>query len=303
MPASPGGGVAARKAAERLDRERDRLLLVVGEQRQQRLGEPGEVPLRDDRLVAVGVAAALVDRAEDRGRVVGVEERARAVVDGLAGDRRVVGVHDAVHEADEHPLRDERGLRRDDGLEQRQAAAPRGRAGGAGRSRGRPAGAAGRGRRWRGRTGSCRPAGGCARPARARRPAASSRAAPGRPVATTASERVVGMPRACIASLTTCSRSIGPTAARPSPPRANGVRPGALEVQVAAPAVGSTSSPSSSARPSPSRGDEAAELVAGVRLRDRPRAVAGRRADEQAQAVVAAQPRRGRGRARRPAAR
>ena len=33
------------------------------------------------------------------------------------------------------------------------------------------------------------------------------------------------MPRACIASLTTYSRSIGPTAARPSPPRANGVRP------------------------------------------------------------------------------
>ena len=45
------------------------------------------------------------------------------------------------------------------------------------------------------------------------------------PVATTASARVVGMPSACIASPMTYSRSIGPTAALPSPPRANGVRP------------------------------------------------------------------------------
>ena len=44
-------------------------------------------------------------------------------------------------------------------------------------------------------------------------------------VATTASERVVGMPSACIASLITYSRSIGPTAALPSPPREYGVRP------------------------------------------------------------------------------
>ena len=57
----------------------------------------------------------------------------------------------------------------------------------------------------------------------------------GRPVATTASERVVGMPSACIASLMTYSRSIGPTTASPSPPRANGVRPGTLEMQVAQP--------------------------------------------------------------------
>ena len=78
----------------------------------------------------------------------------------------------------------------------------------------------------------------------------------GRPVATTASERVVGMPSACMASLTTYSRSIGPTAASPSPPRANGVRPEPLRcrsTQAARPA--STSSPSSSARPSPSRGE------------------------------------------------
>ena len=38
-----------------------------------------------------------------------------------------------------------------------------------------------------------------------------------------------------MASLMTYSRSIGPTAARPSPPRENGVRPGSLQVQVAQP--------------------------------------------------------------------
>ena len=100
--------------------------------------------------------------------------------------------------------------------------------GGAGRWRGRPAGAAGRCRRSR------RPGPGVLEAADAQVAARDpgedgagqhvSRWTP-RPVATTASERVVGMPRACIASLMTYSRSIGPTAARPSPPRANGVRP------------------------------------------------------------------------------
>ena len=45
------------------------------------------------------------------------------------------------------------------------------------------------------------------------------------PVATTASERVVGTPSAAIASEIRNSRSMGPTAALPSPPRENGVRP------------------------------------------------------------------------------
>ena len=75
-----------------------------------------------------------------------------------------------------------------------------------------------------------------------------------RPVATTARERVVGMPRACIASLTTYSRSIGPTAARPSPPRANGVRPEPLRCRSRSRPCASFSSPSSRARPSPRRG-------------------------------------------------
>ncbi len=76
-----------------------------------------------------------------------------------------------------------------------------------------------------------------------------------RPVATTASDRVVGMPSACMASLTTYSRSIGPTTARPSPPRANGVRPEPLRCRSRRPPPASVSSPSSRARPSPSRGE------------------------------------------------
>src|SRR3954451_3327646 len=43
------------------------------------------------------------------------------------------------------------------------------------------------------------------------------------PVTTAASARVVGMPNAAIASLTTYSRRTGPSAARPSPRRENGV--------------------------------------------------------------------------------
>ena len=45
------------------------------------------------------------------------------------------------------------------------------------------------------------------------------------PVATAARARVEGMPSAVMASLTTYSRNTGPSAARPSPPRENGVRP------------------------------------------------------------------------------
>ena len=108
--------------AERLEgvaRALQRLLLRGGQQRQQRLREAREVPLRDARLVAEGVAAGMVDRAEHLRRVVGVEERARPVVDGLAGDRHVVGVHHAVDEADEQPARDQVGLARDHRVEQR----------------------------------------------------------------------------------------------------------------------------------------------------------------------------------------
>ena len=69
-------------------------------------------------LVAVGVASAVVDGAEDGGGIVCLHEGAGAVVDGLAGDGGVVSVHDAVDEAEEHPLRDQVCLAGDHGIEQ-----------------------------------------------------------------------------------------------------------------------------------------------------------------------------------------
>ena len=92
------------------------------------------------------------------------------------------------------------------------------------------------------------------------------------PLRTAASARVVGMPSACIASPIRYSRSTGPTAALPSPPRENGVRPEPLRAMSRRRPCRSITSPRSTARPSPSCGAEPAELVSGVGLRDRRRA-------------------------------
>ena len=202
------------------------VVAVVVDERQQRLGQPRQVPRRDVRLVAVRVAPAVVDRAEDRGRVERVHERARPVVDRLARDRHVVGVHHAVDEPDEHPLGDRATPARRHALVEGQVRVrprPRRDSGGgssspraAGRASGPPFIAA----YWN-------------VPTRMWLAATRARTAPGSgrsritrsPVATTASAREVGMPSACIASPITYSRSIGPTTALPSPPRANGVRP------------------------------------------------------------------------------
>ena len=274
------------------------------EQRQQRLGEPGEVPLGDDGLVAVGVAAAVVDRAEHRGRVEGLHEGARSVVDGLAGDRHVVGVHHPVDEADEHPPGHQRRLRRDHRLEQREvrvlglpppsgwcraiawSASRRSRSTSPVRAR---------------RTGSCRPAGGCSRPGRARRRAAGSRAAPADRSRPRPATGWSGMPSACIASLMTYSRSIGPTAARPSPPRANGVRPEPLRCRSRTAPVGVDELAEQQRAPVAEPRDEAAELVAGVGLRHRRGAVRDEVAGQEPHARRGCAASRRRGRARRPA--
>ena len=57
-----GGGEFFRECAERELRLLDRLVLVVGKQRQQAFGQPRQIPHRDARLVGIGVAAHLVDR-------------------------------------------------------------------------------------------------------------------------------------------------------------------------------------------------------------------------------------------------
>ena len=183
----------------------------------------------------------------------------------------VVGVHDAMDEADQQPARDQVGLARDDAFEQRVIGAL-----GLGDVRVVPGddvvgelphaiGVAARGEELEGADADV--ARGHAGEHRAGQHA--SRACTRSPVVTAASERVVGMPSAAIASLTMYSRSTGPSAARPSPRRENGVGPEPLSWM---------------SRRTPSRVDdlaeqdgpavaelrhEMAELVAGIGHRDR----------------------------------
>src|SRR5207302_5756798 len=78
----------------------------------------GEVPLGNAWLVAVSVAPHVIDGAVDRPWVIDVHEGAWTVVNGLARYRHVVGVHDAMNEADELPLRYKRCLARDHQVEE-----------------------------------------------------------------------------------------------------------------------------------------------------------------------------------------
>jgi transglutaminase-like putative cysteine protease len=66
------------------------------------------------------------------------------------------------------------------------------------------------------------------------------------------SARVVGIPSACIASLTRYSRRTGPNAARPSPRRENGVLPAPFNWTSRRSPLRSRTSPRRIARPSPS---------------------------------------------------
>ena len=96
------------------------VLVRRDDHRQQRLGQPHHVPVRQRRLVAIGVAPLVVDRTENRARGIGVEERAGAIVDRLARNRGVVGVHHAMNEAGPHPLGHQPRLCADGLVEQRQ---------------------------------------------------------------------------------------------------------------------------------------------------------------------------------------
>ena len=96
----------------------DGRVLLLRQQGQQRLGQAGQVPQRDAWLVAEGIAPGMVDGAEHRPRVIGVQEGAGPEIDRLAGDGHVVGVHHAMDETDQHPARHQLGLRRADGFEQ-----------------------------------------------------------------------------------------------------------------------------------------------------------------------------------------
>lgn len=95
------------EGVEGLVGEVDGGFFVVVEERDEGFCEACEVPAGDGSLLVVGVAAVVVDGAEGGFGVEGVDEGAGAVVDGFAGEGHVVGVHDAVDEADGEPLGDE----------------------------------------------------------------------------------------------------------------------------------------------------------------------------------------------------
>ena len=72
----------------------------------QRVGEPGQVPVRDLCLLSESIAAPMrVGRVGRPIRIEVVDPAVRAVVDGESQDRHVVGIHDSVHEAHAHPMR------------------------------------------------------------------------------------------------------------------------------------------------------------------------------------------------------
>lgn len=166
------------------------------------------------------VASLPVNRGIDGRGVIVVHEGAGAIVDGFARDRHIVGVHNAVDEADAHPFRDERDLPRHHPASNRSSA-PDCRTGpppaDAAPARNRPAFAAPACRATPPHIETCRRADGSRRRASAPRRAASARALS--PVSATARLRVVAIPSANIASDMMNSRSIGASAALPSPPR------------------------------------------------------------------------------------
>ncbi len=90
--------------------------------RQQGLRQPGQIPLRNLRLILVGITAILINRTEHRFRIVGLHECTGAVVDGFPGNAHIVGVHYAVDKTHAHPLRHQSCLALDDCTEKVQIA-------------------------------------------------------------------------------------------------------------------------------------------------------------------------------------
>ena len=72
--------------------------------------------------MAIAIATGLIDRAEHRIRIVDVHERARPIVDGLARDAHVVGVHHAMDETHKLPLRNQLGLTQGHGAQELRVA-------------------------------------------------------------------------------------------------------------------------------------------------------------------------------------
>jgi hypothetical protein len=75
--------VAFEAGGELIDRvfgQCNSLVALVIEERQQGLGQAREIPMRYMRLIAIGVAAMMVNRTQDRRGVIRVQKGARAIV-------------------------------------------------------------------------------------------------------------------------------------------------------------------------------------------------------------------------------
>ena len=84
-----------------------RCLGILINQGQQALSQDGQVPVHDARLIGPRVAPLSVDRTEAGFGIEVVHEGAGTIVDGLSAEERVVGIQDAVHEAEHLPMCDQ----------------------------------------------------------------------------------------------------------------------------------------------------------------------------------------------------
>ena len=106
------------EAVQGILRHANRVFSFVMHQRQEALGQTGEVPLGDEGLVGIGVASLVIYGAEDRIGGEDVHESTGSVIDRFSGKGHVVGVHDPVDKAYSHPVSDQVGLLIDGRLEQ-----------------------------------------------------------------------------------------------------------------------------------------------------------------------------------------
>ena len=114
------------KRGEIIDHRRrlcDGLVIICVDQAKEAFGKAGEVPCGHVGLIAVSVAALLVNGREARLRAVAVEEGTGAIVNRFARNGHVVGVHHTVHKADIDPLRDKARLPFGNALQEAEVAA------------------------------------------------------------------------------------------------------------------------------------------------------------------------------------
>ena len=101
---APGGFIHVGVRFEYLGGVFYRGFLIRVEQAEHGFRQAGEVPLADGGLVLIGVTPLAIDGAEHLRCMVGIHKRTGAVINGLAADGHVIGVHDPVNKSDVHPV-------------------------------------------------------------------------------------------------------------------------------------------------------------------------------------------------------